>query len=89
MPLYYICLGATYGFLIYFGVVWYKIVDEPLVICSFIFIPIIYECFLIIYFNWKLNDYKIIANIKVNHFFIYFIFSSFYVFIFDRNSIKK
>ena len=60
---YYLALFFTYAVIITLGVVWWSVVKEHLILFSCLFLPIIYECLLVIFYNWSMNDYKILANV--------------------------
>jgi hypothetical protein len=60
---YYIFLAATYVSLIIIGVLWSSINKEYFILFSCVFIPLIYECLLVIYYNWKMNDFRFLADV--------------------------
>lgn len=62
---YYIWLVATYILIVIFGIIWWSITKEYIFMLSCFFFPLVYECYLILYYNWKLNDYSILGDIEV------------------------
>ena len=61
--IYFIFLIATYILIIIVGLTFFFIFDEPFIIITCAFLPLIIKCIFIIYLNWKINDFKIISNI--------------------------
>ena len=61
---YYVFLLATYILIVVTGIIWWSITNEYVFLFSCIFIPLIYESFLVFYYNWKLNDYNFLGDVK-------------------------
>lgn len=49
---YYMFLALTYLFIVFLGIVWYTLVEEYFFMFTCIFVPIIYEAVMILYYNW-------------------------------------
>jgi hypothetical protein len=61
---YYVFLTLTYVFLVALGIVWLSFTGEYVLFYSCIFLPLIYETYLIFFFNWKLNDFAILGDVS-------------------------
>jgi hypothetical protein len=60
---YYVFLFATYLLIVVLGIVWMLATAQYVFMLSCIFLPLIYECCLVIYYNWKLNDYNLLGDV--------------------------
>lgn len=61
---YYIFLALCYILIVAFGIAIQAMAEEEFVLLSCIVLPLVYESIMIIYFNWQMNDYRLIADIS-------------------------
>jgi hypothetical protein len=60
---YYIYIIMTYFLLVIFGVLWWSITKDFIILFSCVFLPLMYESIMVLYYNWQINDYMLVGDV--------------------------